>query len=82
MELQCYVLFGYVKYVYDYFCLFAGALGSSVLAYILPCLFHMKICWHDLNPFVKAKDIIIIIFGLVASLVSAYTVIQEIAKNV
>ena len=42
----------------------------------------MKICWHDLNPFVKAKDIIIIIFGLVASLVSAYTVIQEIAKNV
>ena len=59
----------------------AGAVGSSVLAYILPCLFHLKLCWHDMSVFVRTKDILIVIFGLVASLVSAYTVIQEIVNN-
>ena len=59
----------------------SGSVGSSLLAYILPCLFHMKICWHKLNPFIKTKDILIVVFGLIASLVSVVSVIQEMGKN-
>lgn len=60
---------------------YAGAVGSSVLGFILPCLFHLKMCWSDLNVFVKAKDIIIVIFGVFASVISVVSVIQRIVRD-
>ena len=68
-------------YHFIFFFHISGSVGSSLLAYILPCLFHMKICWHKLNPFIKTKDILIVVFGLIASLVSVVSVIQEMGKN-
>ena len=75
MDEQVFIMIG-ILYI-----IITGAVGSSVLAYILPCLFHLKLCWHDISVFVKTKDIAIVIFGLVASLISAYTVVQEIVQN-
>ncbi|WAQ95755.1 AVT3-like protein [Mya arenaria] len=68
----------------DYFAYvggFNGAVGSTALAFILPCLFHLKVCWHDLHPVFKAKDILIIIFGVCAGCVSVVAVIQRIASG-
>ncbi|XP_060600506.1 proton-coupled amino acid transporter 2-like isoform X2 [Ruditapes philippinarum] len=61
---------------------FVGAVGSSVLAFILPCLFHLRLCWNELNVFIKFKDIFIIVFGVFASIISVISVIQRIVKNV
>ena len=58
-----------------------GAIGSSLLAYILPCAFHLKFRWHDIGCLVRFKDIFIIIFGILASLVSLYTTVSEIAAK-
>ncbi|KAK3612264.1 hypothetical protein CHS0354_039545 [Potamilus streckersoni] len=60
---------------------FTGAIGSSMLAYILPCLFHLKICWRDIDLPIKIKDISIVIIGLFASVVSLYTVILSLVQN-
>lgn len=61
---------------------FVGAVGSSVLAFILPCLFHLRLCWHDINIFIKLKDMIIIVFGVFASIISVISVVERIVKHV
>lgn len=58
-----------------------GAIGSSLLAYILPCLFHVKFRWYESGFGIRAKDIFIIVFGILASLVSLYITINEIVSK-
>lgn len=58
-----------------------GAIGSSLLAYILPCLFHLKLCHRDLPWLVCFKDSVIILLGVLCSIVSLYSVIVQLAKN-
>ncbi|GFO02086.1 endonuclease-reverse transcriptase [Plakobranchus ocellatus] len=58
-----------------------GAIGSSLLAYILPCIFHLKLRWHESGFFIKVKDIFIVTFGIVASILSLRTTISEIAEH-
>lgn len=67
-----------------WYCVFfpsPGAIGSSLLAYILPCLFHLKLCHRDLPWLVCFKDTVIIILGILCSIVSLYSVIIQLAKN-
>ncbi|KAL4240014.1 hypothetical protein ACF0H5_000809 [Mactra antiquata] len=61
---------------------FVGAVGSSALAFILPCLFHLKLCWQDISVFIKIKDFIIIIFGIFASIISVISVIQRLVNEI
>ncbi|XP_059174468.1 uncharacterized protein LOC131954738 [Physella acuta] len=67
---------------FAYFTAFIGAVGSSVLAYILPCLFHLKLRWHELSLGIKVKDVVIVVFGVLASVVSLYTTISEVVSKV
>ncbi|XP_061169104.1 uncharacterized protein LOC133178388, partial [Saccostrea echinata] len=60
---------------------FTGAIGSSMLAYILPCLFHLKLCHRDLSWFICIKDTSIIVLGILCSAVSLYSVIIQLVKN-
>lgn len=60
---------------------FTGAIGSSLLAYILPCLFHLKLCHRDLPWLVCFKDTVIIMLGILCSIVSLYSVIIQLVKN-
>nr|XP_022316194.1 amino acid transporter AVT3A-like isoform X2 [Crassostrea virginica] len=60
---------------------FTGAIGSSLLAYILPCLFHLKLCRKDLPWLVCFKDSVIILLGVLCSIVSLYSVILQLVKN-
>lgn len=58
-----------------------GSLGSSVLAYILPCTFHLVLYKHTNSVGVVIKDIVFIIFGLVGGLVGVVITVQNIVKN-
>ncbi|PVD39563.1 hypothetical protein C0Q70_02198 [Pomacea canaliculata] len=53
---------------FAYVSAFVGAVGSTVLAYILPCVFHLKLHWHHLPLLVKVKDIVIILVGFCVAL--------------
>ncbi|CAC5356459.1 SLC36A [Mytilus coruscus] len=57
---------------------FTGAIGSSLLAYILPCLFHLKICGKDSSYMIIIKDVTIVIIGVICSIVSLYAVIVKL----
>ncbi|KAK7507847.1 hypothetical protein BaRGS_00000812, partial [Batillaria attramentaria] len=67
---------------FAYISAFVGALGSTMLAYILPCLFHLRLCWSELPLGIKVKDITIIVLGVACGIAGIYTVLVEIVNNV
>lgn len=58
-----------------------GSLGSSVLAYILPCTFHLVLFKHTNSVGVVIKDIIFIMFGVVGGVVGVVITVQHIVKH-
>lgn len=58
-----------------------GAIGSSMLAFILPCIFHLVLFKQTIHPIVVLKDILIILFGIVGGLVGLYVVIEQLVKQ-
>ncbi|XP_050393949.2 uncharacterized protein LOC126811930 [Patella vulgata] len=66
---------------FAYILAFVGAIGSSLLAYILPCIFHIKLSWSNMSVFIKFKDILLIIVGSCCSIVSCYSVVVRIVNN-
>ncbi|KAH9498872.1 hypothetical protein Btru_004913 [Bulinus truncatus] len=66
---------------FAYVSAFVGALGSSLLAYILPCLFHLKLCGNNISFGIRLKDYSIIVFGILASIISLYTTIKEVVDK-
>lgn len=60
---------------------FIGSLGSSVLAYILPCTFHLVLYKHTNSVGVVIKDIVFIIFGIVGGVVGVVITVQNVIKH-
>lgn len=57
-----------------------GSLGSSVLAYILPCTFHLVLFKHTNSVAVVIKDIVFILFGVVGGVVGVVITVENIVK--
>ncbi|KAL5019384.1 hypothetical protein ScPMuIL_005106 [Solemya velum] len=66
---------------FAYISAFTGSVGSSLLAFILPCFFYLRICWPDLNIATKMLNITVIILGICCSSVSLYVVIHKLVEN-
>ncbi|KAL8618787.1 hypothetical protein ACOMHN_000215 [Nucella lapillus] len=62
---------------FAYVAAFVGAVGSIFVAYILPCLFHMKLCWSNLPPAIRLKDVFIVGLGVVFCVMGVYSVIKD-----
>ena len=64
-----------------YFSLFVsliGSVGSSTLAFILPCLFHFKLFRATSSKYILLLNSFIVIFGIIASLISATVTIYQL----
>ena len=70
-----------LKNKFAYVSALTGSLGSSVLAYILPCIFHIILYKNTNSVAVVIKDIIIVVFGIVGGVVGVVITIQEMVKN-
>jgi len=66
----------FLKDYFYYVLAVTGALGSVLLAYVLPCIFHIQLCPNDMTRFVYIKDIAIIIFGILAGVAGLYSVVN------
>lgn len=66
---------------YAYLSAFTGAVGCSLLAYIIPCAIHMKVKWRSLSDENKVKDILIIIFSVIASILTLVAIVLQIASG-
>ncbi|XP_074639282.1 uncharacterized protein LOC141897569 isoform X1 [Acropora palmata] len=58
-----------------------GSLGSSVLAYILPCTFHLILFKNTNSVPVVIKNIVFILFGIVGGLVGVVITVENILKH-
>lgn len=65
----------------DGFCSDSGAVGSITLAYTLPCIFHLQMCWSELSVPVKVKDVVIIVTGLSFTILSLFTTVQDLVTR-
>ncbi|XP_028406582.1 amino acid transporter AVT3B-like [Dendronephthya gigantea] len=65
---------------YAYVSALSGSIGSSLLAFILPCAFHLIIKRDTLPTLIVAKDIILILFGIIAGIVGFVTTLIKIIK--
>ena len=70
-----------LKNKFAYVSALTGSLGSSVLAYILPCIFHIVLYKNTNSVAVVIKDIIIVVFGIVGGVVGVVITIQDMVKN-
>ena len=57
-----------------------GSMGSSVLAYILPSLFHLSMFKNRSSWGSVIKDVLLIIFGVVGGIIGVVITVQNIVK--
>ena len=65
---------------YAYVAAMSGSIGSSLLAFVLPCCFHFILKKYDLSTFIVAKDILLILFGIIAGIVGFATTLIKIIE--
>eukprot|EP00735_Rhodelphis_limneticus_P006553 TRINITY_DN1896_c0_g1::TRINITY_DN1896_c0_g1_i1::g.14035::m.14035 TRINITY_DN1896_c0_g1::TRINITY_DN1896_c0_g1_i1::g.14035 ORF type:complete len:448 (-),score=116.99,sp/F4J1Q9/AVT1I_ARATH/28.05/4e-29,Aa_trans/PF01490.13/3.2e-53,PetM/PF08041.6/1.3e+02,PetM/PF08041.6/0.48,PetM/PF08041.6/9.3e+03 TRINITY_DN1896_c0_g1_i1:281-1624(-) len=58
-----------------------SSLSSSFTAYILPALFYLKLCGHQLSSREKAMNVGVIVFGLIGSFFGTYDAINDIVED-
>ena len=58
-----------------------GSVGSSTLGFILPCVFHLVLCKETNTRLIKAKDCLLIAFGLVGGVVGLTVTIMQIVEQ-
>ena len=52
--------------------LFIGAVGGTLLAFIIPCCIHLKLHGSRLWWPIIVKDVIVILFGIVGGVASVF----------
>ena len=73
---------GYVaRDYYAYISAMSGSIGSSVLAFILPCTFHLIIKKDTLPTGIVVKDIFLILFGIIGGIVGFVTTLIRIVEG-
>ena len=65
---------------YAYITALSGSIGSSLLAFILPCVFHLMIKRDTLPSYIVVKDIFLILFGIIAGIVGFVTTLTKMIK--
>ena len=58
-----------------------GSIGSSVLAFILPAAIHLAFLKRRSNVCVIAKDIFLIVFGIVGGIVGMAITIEQMVTG-
>ena len=58
-----------------------GALGSSPLSFILPCLFHIRIRYQHVGKWTIGKDVLIIVFGAFCAVIGVIVTMKEMVTR-
>ena len=66
----------FLKNYFFYVSAITGSLGSVLLAYVLPCYFHIKLCPNEMTKWVFGKNVAIMAFGMAAGVAGLYSVID------
>ncbi|PIK49259.1 putative proton-coupled amino acid transporter 1 [Apostichopus japonicus] len=69
----------FLKDSYAYFSALVGAVGSTMLAYVIPCLIHIRLGGR--STLVIMKDVLLISIGLVGMVTGVYFSVRQIIEN-
>jgi len=58
-----------------------GSIGSSLLLYILPCVFHISLKKRTMSRWIYCKNILIIIFGVVGGVMGVTITLMKIYEK-
>ena len=58
-----------------------GSMGSSLLAYVLPCICHLIFFKETNSYFSTVKDVALIVFGIVGGITGVVVTIQNIVMD-
>lgn len=70
-----------LKNEFAYVNAFIGSMGSSVLAFILPCIFHLVLFKNTNTGFVVVKNIVFILFGIIGGIVGVVMTVHKIVED-
>ena len=59
-----------------------GAVLGTLLVFLLPCIFHLKLKWKKLSVFSKVFEIFIIVVGLAAGSIGLYASIKSLYEAI
>jgi len=66
---------------FAYIAALTGSIGSSLLSYILPCIFHIKLQRRTMSKWIFAKDLGLIMLGVVGGIMGMTVTILEIVRT-
>ncbi|KAG2373425.1 hypothetical protein C9374_012164 [Naegleria lovaniensis] len=58
-----------------------GGFGGTTLALVMPCAIHLKVMWKHIDWSIKAKDIVLIVFGVFATIFSTYISFRDLVTH-
>ncbi|XP_071483203.1 proton-coupled amino acid transporter 1-like [Diadema antillarum] len=64
-----------------YFGAFVGAIGSTILGFILPCSIHLVLRGKELHPIIWVKNICLIVLGVAGGVSGVYASIDSIINE-
>ena len=60
---------------------FVGSLATSILAFVLPPLFHLSLKWHDTAIYRNILHIVILVVGIIATALATGINLYEAIAN-
>lgn len=60
---------------------FVGSLATSILAFVLPPLFHLSLKWHDTALYRNILHIVILVVGIIATALATGINLYEAIAN-
>ncbi|XP_029191850.2 proton-coupled amino acid transporter 1-like [Acropora millepora] len=70
-----------LKHDFAFVSAIVGSVGSSTLGFILPCVFHLVLYKETNTRLIKAKDCLLITFGLLGGVVGLTVTIMQMVKQ-
>lgn len=66
---------------FAYIAALTGSIGSSLLSYILPCIFHIILQRRHVSKWIVAKDLGLIVFGVIGGSMGMIVTVMEIVRT-
>lgn len=59
-----------------------GNITGLILAFLLPCMFHIKLKWHVISYKKRFLDVMIILLSLIASVVGTWNSLSTLKNKI
>ena len=66
--------------MFAYISALTGSIGSALLSYILPCIFHISLHKDTMSKWTFAKDVFLILFGIIGGTMGVVVTVMQMVE--